>query len=513
MQAWPHACMRHVFIGVFYLAHNRTNLIILGIMLSLFLSSMEGTVVATAMPSIVGQLGGLSIYSWVFSIYMLTSTTTVPIYGKLSDLYGRKKIYLISMALFLAGSVLCAQARSMEQLVIFRAVQGIGAGGVLPLAFTIVGELFSLEQRAKLQGLFSGVWGVSAVIGPLIGGFLVDQVSWHWVFYINVVPGILGASLVWLAWKDVAPAASGRVSVDYMGAVLLTLGALALLLGLNEIGTPLGWWMAAVMLVAFAGLFWVERRAADPILPLHLFRGRLFNVSILHGIFSGWAVFGSLSYIPLFVQAVLGTSATQAGITLTPMSLSWTLTSILGGRLLLKMGYRTLSLMGMALLVVGAFFMSFINETTSQAAVMIFTSMMGVGMGISIPAFLIAVQSTVRRQDLGVATSTLQFSRSIGGTLGVSVLGVFLSTRLAGQLAMVGMDPASVSIDSLIDPLSGVSAAVEGPLRHALAISIANMFIIAFAAGVAALVVTAFAPGGKIAQLIADHELDRSPES
>src|SRR5512141_136898 len=175
-------------------------------MLSLFLSSMEGTVVATAMPTIVSQLGGLSIYSWVFSIYMLTSTTTVPIYGKLSDLYGRKRIYAISMLFFIAGSVLCGQARSMEQLIIFRAVQGLGAGGVLPLAFTIIGELFSLEQRAKMQGLFSGVWGVSAVIGPLIGGFLVDRVSWHRVFFINVVPGTLAMLLVWFVWQ-----APGRV--------------------------------------------------------------------------------------------------------------------------------------------------------------------------------------------------------------------------------------------------------------------------------------------------------------
>lgn len=494
------------------MSRTRINLIIMGIMLSLFLSSMEGTVVATAMPSIVGQLGGLSIYSWVFSIFMLTSTTTVPIYGKLSDLYGRKRVYAVSMALFLIGSILCAQARSMEQLILFRAVQGLGAGGVLPLAFTIVGEMFSLEQRAKMQGLFSGVWGVSAVIGPLIGGFLVDQVSWHWVFYINVIPGLVGACLVWFAWQESARSA-GPVQVDYLGAILLTLGALALLLGLNELGTPLGWWMFLMMLVAFAGLYWAERRAADPILPLHLFRGRLFNVSILHGIFSGWAVFGSLSYIPLFVQAVLGTSATQAGITLTPMSLSWTMASIFGGRLLLKMGYRTLSLVGMALLVIGALLMTQINAHTSQIAIMVYTSMMGIGMGISIPAFLIAVQSTVPKEDLGVATSTLQFSRSIGGTLGVSVLGAFLSTQLASHLAASGLNPAAVSLDSLIDPITGAaSTALKGPLREALAISIAHMFILAFAAGVAALAVTAFAPGGKIAQLIARQTLDSTPE-
>ena len=197
---------------------SRLNLITLAILLSLFLSSMEGTVVATAMPTIVGQLGGLSIYSWVFSIYMLASTTSVPIYGKLSDLYGRKRIYIIWMLLFIAGSVLCGQARTMEQLILFRAFQGLGAGGVLPLAFTIIGELFNLEQRARMQGLFSGVWGVSAVIGPLIGGFLVDQVSWQWVFYINVIPGLLVVGLVWFAWRDAERPHARQVSVDYLGA-------------------------------------------------------------------------------------------------------------------------------------------------------------------------------------------------------------------------------------------------------------------------------------------------------
>jgi EmrB/QacA subfamily drug resistance transporter len=477
-------------------------------MLSLFLASMEGTVVATAMPSIVAQLGGLSIYSWVFAIYLLTSTTTVPIYGKLSDLYGRKLVYTISMLLFLVGSILCGQARSMEQLILFRAVQGLGAGGVLPLAFTIIGELFTLEQRAKMQGLFSGVWGVSAVIGPLIGGFLVDRVSWHWVFLINVVPGLLASGIVWFAWKDVARKATVRVSVDYLGAALLTLGALSLLLGLNELGSPLGWWCLVAAAGLFTGLFWAERRAADPILPLPLFRDRLFTVSILHGVLAGWAVFGSLNYVPLFVQAVLGTSATQAGISLTPMSLSWTLSSILGSRLLLKMGYRTLSLAGMAILVVGAFLMTQISEHTGQAEVMLYTGMMGVGMGLSIPAFLIAVQSSVRKSELGVATSTLQFSRSIGGTLGVSVLGVFLSTRLAAHLMASGIDPATISLETLLDPIAGATATFEGPLRQALGVSIANMFLVAFIPALASFLVVLLAPGGKISQIIQNRAVD-----
>ena len=483
------------------MSSKRINLITLGIMLSLFLASMEGTVVATAMPSIVAQLGGLSIYSWVFSIYMLTSTTSVPIYGKLSDLYGRKIVYIVSMGLFLIGSVLCAQAQTMEQLILFRAVQGLGAGGVLPLAFIIIGEIFTLEQRARMQGFFSGVWGVSSVVGPLIGGFFVDQISWHWVFYINILPGFLAAGLVWFAWEDTLRVPGARVQVDFPGAALLTLGALALLLGLNELGTPFGWWSLGFSMVMFAGLFWVERRAPDPILPLELFKDRIFNVSVIHGVFAGAAVFGSLSYVPLFIQAVLGTSATQAGITLTPMSLSWTIASIFGGNLLLRMGYRTLALTGMVVLTIGAFFMTRIDASTSQIAVMVYTGLMGVGMGLSVPAFLIAVQSSVRRQQLGVATSTLQFSRSIGGTLGVSVLGAFLSSNLAARLIQAGLDPNAISLNSLLDPLAHGSAAVDGALRQALAATIAGMFLISFIAALIALVTTFFTPAGKISQI------------
>jgi EmrB/QacA subfamily drug resistance transporter len=484
------------------MSRTRLNLIIVGILLSLFLSSVEGTVVATAMPTIVAQLGGLAIYSWVFSIYMLTSTTTVPIYGKLADLYGCKRVYAFSMALFLIGSALCGTATSMEQLVFYRAVQGLGAGGVLPMAFTIIGQLFTLEQRTRLQGLFSGVWGISAVIGPLVGGFLVDQVSWHWVFLINLVPGVIAIGLVWFVWQDLERPHARGVSIDIAGAAFLTLGVLVLLLGLNELGTPLGWIAMAVAGAFFVALVWAERRAVDPILPLPLFRDRLFVVSILHGVLSGWAMFGSVNYIPLFVQAVLGTSATEAGITLMPMSLFWTLASILGTRLLMKVGYRSLSLFGMVLLTIGALLMSFIGSHASQVLIMLYVSLMGIGMGLSIPAFLIAVQSSVPKHEMGVATSTLQFSRSIGGTLGVSVLGAALSTRLNAELIIAGVDPASVSLSALLNSLQGTEAALTGPVRGALAVSIASLFLIAFGAAVAGLLATAFAPSGTVSQIV-----------
>ncbi|HSJ89383.1 MAG TPA: MFS transporter, partial [Anaerolineales bacterium] len=247
------------------MSRNRILLVTAGIMLSLFLASMESTVVATAMPTIVGQLGGLEHYSWVFSAYMLTSTTTVPLYGKLSDLYGRRKLYVGAMALFLLGSILSGQAHSMTQLILSRGLQGIGAGGIMPLAFILIGEMFTLEQRAKMQGFFSGVWGISSIAGPLLGGFLVDQLSWRWVFYVNIIPGLLAAALVAFAWRDQLHG-HGRPVVDYAGAGLLTMAVVTLLLGLMEYGASSSWILIIASIVLFFLLFWVESRAADPIL-------------------------------------------------------------------------------------------------------------------------------------------------------------------------------------------------------------------------------------------------------
>jgi EmrB/QacA subfamily drug resistance transporter len=482
--------------------------ITLGVMLSLFMASMESTVVATAMPTIVSQLGGLESYSWVFSAYMLASTTTVPLFGKLSDLYGRRPVYAAALVLFLIGSLLCGEAQSIQQLIIFRAVQGLGAGGLLPLAFIIVGDLFTFEQRARIQGLFSGVWGVSSVVGPLLGGFLVDQVSWRWVFLINIIPGLMAGALVWLAWVDKAREPGvARPAVDYAGAGLLTAGIVTLLMGLFELGTPLGWALLGLTALLFAALALIERRAADPVLPLALFRDRMFAVACANGLLAGWSLFGSTAFVPLFVQAVLGSSATAAGATLTPLLLGWVGSSIVGGRLLLRMGYRTLALVGMGLLTLGTFLMSWIDAQSAQSTLIVDLALMGIGMGLTIPSFLIAVQSAVPRSALGTATSTLQFSRSIGGTLGVSVMGAALSVRLAAGLAAAGLNPATISVNELLDPLAraGASVTIEGALRDALASAIQGVFVIAFIAAALGLAVTFLAPAGRIAQLAAQQ--------
>ena len=483
------------------MSRTRVIVVTIGVMMSLFLAAMESTVVATAMPTIASQLGGLSSYSWVFAAYMLTSTTVVPVFGKLADVYGIRSMYLVAIAIFLVGSVLCGRAATMTELIAFRAVQGIGAGGVMPLAFTTVGAIFSLQERARMQGWFSGVWGVSSVFGPLLGGFLVDQVSWRWVFYVNIVPGLLAAALVWGALQEPEHEKGARPAVDYAGVVLLSAAIVLLLLGLFELGTTTSWLLLGGAVLSGAVLAWVEQRAADPIVPLRLFGTRSFAVASGHGLLAGFAMFGSVSFVPLFAQAVFGTSATGAGATLTPLMLGWVLASIVGSRLLLRYAYRTIALTGMVMLTLGAGLMLLpFMSALGVPGLLVPTGLMGVGMGLSIPAFLIAVQSSVARRDLGTATSTIQFTRSIGGTLGVSVMGVALASGLASALRAAGIDPASVSLDGLIDHASEGGAAVDGVLRDALAHAMTGVFWLAFGAAALGLLVTILAPRGRIGQ-------------
>jgi EmrB/QacA subfamily drug resistance transporter len=483
----------------------RTILITAGLMLSLFLASMESTVVSTGMPTIVSQLGGLESYSWVFTAFMLASTTTVPLYGKLSDLFGRRPVFVAAMAIFLIGSALCGLAATMPQLIAFRTIQGIGAGGLLPLVFIIIGDLFSLEQRARLQGLFSGVWGISSITGPLLGGFIVDQASWQWIFWINIIPGLAATAIVWFAWIDRARAHDApKRSIDYAGALLLTAGAVALLMSLTDLGASWALPTLAGALALFGALVWVEHRASDPVLPIGLFRDRMFLVACGHGILAGCAVFGGATFVPLYVQGVLGTSATEAGAALMPMLLAWVFSSILGTRLLLRLGYHTIALAGMVALVIGAFPLMFLDTQTNRLLLMASLGLMGFGMGFSIPAFLIAVQSTVERSKLGTATSTLQFSRSIGGAFGIGIMGAILSAIVVTNLVAAGLD-ASTSLNSLIDS-PGSDSAVQAMLRDALSAGIRGVFIVGFIASVLGLLVTLLAPRGQIAQMSAERE-------
>ncbi len=411
-----------------------------GVMLSVFLAAMESTVVATAMPKVVASLGGVDIYSWVFSGFLLTSTVTMPLWGRLSDLFGRRRIYLTGLAIFLAGSALSGVSQDMTQLIAFRMLQGLGAGSLMTLGMTSIGDLFGLEERARMQGYVSGVWGIASLLGPLLGGLLADLASWRWVFYINLPFGAVAIALLAGALPDAG--VRRRHAFDWTGVALFTTGISALLVGILEAGRVGAWTgldvvvplaLAAVALAAFVP---VERRAREPIVPFRLFRHRMVFAAGLNGLLSGMAMFGAISFVPLFLQAVSGMSATAAGFVLTPFVLGWVAMSIVSARLVLRVGYRALAVAGMACLT-GAFLMlTRWAPGLDQLTAMRDALLGGIGMGLTFVPMLLSVQSAVARSDLGAATSLTQFLRTLGGAVGLSVMGAVMVRRLAAGMSM-----------------------------------------------------------------------------
>ena len=413
-------------------------IITIAIMVAMFLAAMEATIVNAAMPTIVGALGGFSLYSWVFSAFMLTNTTTVPIYGKLTDMYGRKVMFITAVTLFVLGSALSGQANTMVQLVLFRGVQGLGAGGVLPLALTIAGDMFPLEQRAKVQGLFSSVWGLSAIIGPFIGGFIVDHFSWRWLFYLNLPVGIVVVVLVAM-FLPKQSATTHRHKIDLLGITLLSSGVVSLLYG-TLLVTRYGWFDIRTdlfFLIAVILLFFfvrVEQKVEEPFIPLTLFKNKIIGSSNLTAFLMGIGMFGSIQFVPLYVQGGLGTSATQAGLSITPQVIGWSVFSFIAGRLILKHGYRLPILLGVGLMVISGFMLAQLNVDTSYWYVLISMFVLGGSLGLSMTAFAVAVQSAVTFEQRGLATSSQMFARSIGATFGVTILGSVLTMNMRPQV-------------------------------------------------------------------------------
>jgi EmrB/QacA subfamily drug resistance transporter len=417
----------------------RRRLIVAGVMLSIFLAAMESTVVATAMPRVVASLGGLEIYSWVFSAFLLTSTVTMPLWGRLSDLLGRRRVFLGGLTIFLTGSALSGLSQDMVQLILFRALQGLGGGSLMTIGMTIVGELFPLERRAKMQGYISGVWGLASLCGPLIGGVLSDHASWRWVFYVNLPFGPLAMLLIATSLTD--QARNGRRPViDYAGLVLFTAAVTGLLLGVLEAGRVSRWSGADVVIplaLAVAGLVAfvaVERRVPEPFVPLRLFGVRMVLAASATGFLAGMAMFGAISFVPLFLQAVAGLSATRAGVVLIPFVLGWVAMSITSARLVLRVGYRIVVATGMGFLTVAFLLLSRWAPGLTQGVAMRDALLGGIGMGLTMVPMLIAVQSAVARADLGSATSMIQFFRTLGGAIGLSVMGTVMAWRLGTGL-------------------------------------------------------------------------------
>lgn len=493
-----------------------------GVATGMLLAALEATIVGTAMPTVIASLGGLNHYSWVFSAYLITSTVTVPVWGKLSDLYGRRLLYQIGIAIFLLGSVLSGLAATMPQLIIFRAIQGLGAGALIPLGMTIIGDIYTVTERTRMQALFSGVWGLASVIGPLVGGFITDQLSWRWVFYINLPFG-LAAALI-LGWALQEPRRTERPAIDYAGAALLMSAITLLMLALVEGGTSLATMLAPRNLALFVGaallvaLFvWVERRAADPIVPFKLFANRVVAISVTAGFLAGVAMFGVISFIPLYAQGALGATATQAGSLLTPLMLSWVGMAVVGGRLLLKIGYRPTSIIGFAILTLGFVLLALFERGMGQWWLYIDLILIGSGLGLTMLTLLIAVQQAVARTELGIATSLNQFARSIGGAVGVAVMGVMLSAGLANRLQEFArggntvLTPAraaelAANPNALIDPQAraALPAGAFDVLQGALAGAIHSVFWAGAVFAALALLASFYLPrggGGNIAPL------------
>lgn len=435
-------------------------LILTGLLLGLLLASLDQTIMSTAMPTIIKDLGGLSLYSWVFSVYMLTSTTSMPIFGKLADLYGRKRIYMIGMALFMAGSALCGLAGNMTELIVFRGIQGIGGGALMPIAMTIIGDIVTPEKRGKMQGLFGGVFALSSIIGPAIGGFIVEHASWNWIFYINLPFGI-AAMLIMSASLKESKSAEKR-SIDWFGAITLSGSIISLLLALVLGGSGEGGgavhyaWsspqiigLLAVSAALLALFIRIELRVKEPILPLQLFKNRVITVSYLTGFLMSAAMFGAITYIPLFVQGVIGVKPSMAGYILTPLMLSVFAAAIVGGRLINKVPYRVTIVGSMTIIAIGFGLLSQMDVHTSSTTIMVYMIITGLGMGPLMPTINTAVQGEVGRQLRGVATSSVQFFRSIGGTIGVSVMGALMASRMTEGMSGIGEKLPQVPADQL----------------------------------------------------------------
>ena len=495
------------------MGRRRKTLVVLATLIGTFLAALDATVVGTAMPTIIGELGGLPLYPWAFASYLLAATVTGPVFGKLSDTYGRKPVYLAGIFLFLLGSVLAGASQSMAALIAFRTLQGLGAGAVQPVAITIVGDIFELEARARIQGLFGAVWGTSAIVGPAVGGLLTDLASWRWVFYVNVPFGLAAAVLLALTLTESFERRERKV--DYIGTALLTGGLVSVLVSLlGEPGVTAGdlalFGGGAAMLALFV---FVEGRAEDPIVPPDLFRDRILSVSAFGNLALGGVLLGVSVYVPLFVQGALGGTALTAGAAVASLSIGWPVGSFIGGRMLLRTGYRATLLLGSLLVAVGSALCVPMDRGTSLAYVVVAVVVIGLGLGFSSTSYLVSVQNAVPWRRRGVATSSVVFFRTVGGSVGVAVMGALLNAslgdryraavgRVAGgdeALARLLSDPNAILQPAVRDR---VPEAAYGELAGALSAALSPAFWVLLVFGVASVVAAAFFPPGAAADLV-----------
>lgn len=471
-------------------------LVTAGLVLAMFLAALEATAVGTAMPTVVADLGGVARYSWVFSAYLLAATTTVPMYGKLADLYGRRVIFTVAILLFLLGSVLCGLSTTFTQLIFFRTLQGLGAGGVAPIAITVIGDIYTLEERGKMQGLFSAVWATSSLLGPAAGGLITDYLSWRWVLLINVPFGFTAIALLLAFLRE--EGGRRKRELDYLGTVALTLSVAVLLLALLEGAERWGWGdprTLSMFLASGLGLalfLWQENRAPEPMLPLELFRIRVIAVASLGGVLMGTLMYCAAAFVPMFTQGVLGGTAIDAGISLAPMSIGWPIASTTSGWLLMRVSYRPFIILGSALGILGCAILAMADPASGRLPIMLAMFVLGLGLGFTSTPYLLAVQNAVPWNRRGVATSSVQFFRSIGGAIAVAAFGAVLNAELAEKVGP-GVDP-NVALNPTLR--GGLPLESLRPLVEALDSGLGSIYLAMAAMALGGLLVSFAFPKG-----------------
>jgi EmrB/QacA subfamily drug resistance transporter len=421
------------------LTHRQVLLVFVGLGAGMLLAALDGTIMSSALPTIVGEFGSIDQLSWVITVYLLTSTTSTLLYGKISDLFGRRIVFQAAIAIFVVGSVLAGLSQSMTQLIIFRGIQGLGGGGLMVLPFAIMGDILSARERGRYTGYLGSVFAFASVTGPLIGGFFVDHLSWRWIFFINLPVGVAALFITSAVLR--LPFTRRKHSIDFLGAALVVVGVTCLLLVTVWGGDRYEWLSGTIIAlgavgVAFLVAFcWWEMRAKEPVLPMRLFRNGVFRISMVLAVMIGVAMYGAISFLPLFLQAVSGVSATASGLLLLPLMAGLMTTSIASGRIISRTGhYRRWPIAGMAVCAVGAFLLSNLHPDTHLVVISLYSLVFGIGIGMVMQTLILAVQNSVEFSDMGVATSSVTFFRQMGGSFGVAVFGAVLTSTIAREL-------------------------------------------------------------------------------
>ena len=478
-----------------------------GLLLVMLLAALDSTIVATALPTIVGEFGGLAHISWVVTAYLLAQTIVTPIYGKLGDLYGRKRVLQVAIVIFLIGSALCGLSQSMTHLIIFRAVQGLGGGGLMVTTQAVVADVVPPRARGRYQGIFGAAFGFASIAGPLVGGYFTTHWTWRWIFYINLPVGII--ALLVLAATLPAQSSFARHAIDYVGAALLAVTLASIVLVTDLGGTVYAWsspLMIALIVIAVAGLIafvLIERRASEPILPLQLFRMRDVWVTSVVGLIVGFALIGSVTYLPVFLQIVKGLSPTESGLRMVPLMAGTLVTSILAGQLVSRTGkYKLFPIIGTTIVALSLLLISRMTAETSALAASLYMSLLGLGLGFVMQVLIIAVQNAVDYRELGVATSNAILFRFVGGSLGTALLGAILATQLDANVQR--LMPGTAALD-LISPqaLAGLSPAVRTAYIDAFVASLSTVFLVAAAISLVGLLVALLLPERPLRETIA----------